>query len=115
MLLNPSTYPPTHLPTYPPAHLPAYPPTVRRVYLEDLSLSKKARWTVAMCCVNVLSLWLLTAFTWHVETSAAMGGEGGGGCSSLGCGLFATALLFLLGFGAGYAFYIPQVGRRVVE
>jgi len=25
--LNPSSYPPTHLPTYPPTHLPIHPPT----------------------------------------------------------------------------------------
>lgn len=87
-------------------------------YLETLPLRRKAAWTIALCVVNFVSLAMLATLTFAIELSGTNNAAAdsifallvadGTGATSHTTTTLVSGLLFLMGFGAGYPFYIPQ-------
>lgn len=72
--------------------------------IDPLPIKRKAAATVRLCALNLFSLISLGGITWALETGVLSAPPGG-----VGWVLVALAvLLFTMGFGAGYCFYIPQ-------
>jgi len=68
---------------------------------ENMPMERRFKWTLVMCLVNIAASVAILIFTWHVET------KGFGDNYSLYV-VICALLLFILGFGVGYPFYIPQ-------
>lgn len=68
---------------------------------EKMPMERRFFWTLMMCLVNIAAAIAILIFTWHVET------KGFGDSYSLYV-VICAVLLFILGFGVGYPFYIPQ-------
>jgi len=69
-------------------------------YIDKLPLNQKSSAVISLCTLNFMTSALMCTLTWYIETNGSLHAD----VATFLC----TGLFFVLGFSAGYSFYVPQ-------